>query len=111
MYTQIQNRMFLLPQLGISANIFRFSPRRWLQNGDGTRLSRGTDNFMPFGAGTRSCGGIYLARMELRVATASFFRQFPGATLSSTATAASMEVVDRFNTHPVGRKCEIVLAK
>ena len=64
---------------------------------------------MPFGAGTRSCAGTYLARMELRIAAASFFKEFPGAKLAASATAESMFVVDRFNTHPIGRKCEVIL--
>jgi cytochrome P450 len=62
---------------------------------------------MPFGAGTRSCAGIYLARMELRIAAAMFFRECPGAKLAASATPESMVVVDRFNTHPVTRRCEI----
>lgn len=64
---------------------------------------------MPFGAGTRSCAGIYLARMELRIAAATFFRECSGARLAPSATAESMVVVDRFNTHPVARRCEITL--
>lgn len=64
---------------------------------------------MPFGAGTRSCAGIYLARMELRIAAAIFFRECPGARLAPSVTPESMVVVDRFNTHPVARRCEITL--
>ena len=34
-------------------------------------------SFMPFGGGTRVCIGIHLARDELRMTAASFFRKFP----------------------------------
>jgi cytochrome P450 len=64
---------------------------------------------MPFGAGTRICAGIPLARMELRLGAAMFFRECRGAKLSPSTTPESMRVKDRFNTHPVGHRCDIYL--
>ncbi|KAJ5667869.1 uncharacterized protein N7477_006439, partial [Penicillium maclennaniae] len=37
------------------------------------------DISMPFGGGSRICVGIHLARMELRLGAALFFREFPNA--------------------------------
>jgi averufin monooxygenase len=84
-----------------------FDPSRWLSGAQSA--GKGTDTFMAFGAGPRGCAGIYLARMELRIAAAMFFRECPRARLKASATPESMVVVDRFNTHPVGRRCEITL--
>ncbi|KAK5656798.1 hypothetical protein OQA88_4346 [Cercophora sp. LCS_1] len=49
----------------------RFDPDRWVNP---TKEMK--DSFMPFGGGSRICIGMHLARMELRLATAHFFRRF-----------------------------------
>jgi cytochrome P450 len=84
-----------------------FDPTRWLPGAQSS--GEATPTFMPFGAGSRMCAGIHLARMELRIATATFFRECPGARLRPSATSKSMVVVDRFNTPPAGRRCEVFL--
>ncbi|CAK44686.1 uncharacterized protein An04g06860, partial [Aspergillus niger] len=49
-----------------------------LTRNDGLRLaSRWKTRRYPLGVGSRSCLGIHLSRMELRLATAVFFRDFP----------------------------------
>lgn len=47
--------------------------------------------------------------MELRLATAEFFRRSPGAKVAATTTPASMEQMNYFLVQPVGHKCEITL--
>lgn len=63
--------------------------------------------FMPFGGRSRLCLGIHLARTELRLATAYFFRGFPGAEISRQEgmSAADMEQVAFFLMSPAGKRC------
>jgi cytochrome P450 len=53
------------------------------------------------------CVGIHLARMELRLATASFFRAFPTATVSTkeNMSDADMEQTLHFLLSPKGKRC------
>ena len=65
--------------------------------------------FSPFGAGSRVCMGIHLAYMELRLATALFFRECKGAKLAPSVTAESMEVENIFLIAPKAGECKVVL--
>ena len=66
--------------------------------------------FNPFGHGARQCLGIHLGRMEMRLATAIFFRECAGAKLAASATPDSMTVVDSFIAGlPRDRRCGITL--
>ncbi|EKG15797.1 hypothetical protein MPH_07000 [Macrophomina phaseolina MS6] len=85
----------------------RFNPHRWLSLPPNTSPS--SRNFSPFGAGTRICLGLHLALMELRLATAVFFRELRGARLSERTTAESMEVVNFFLIRPKADRCYIKL--
>ncbi|CEL03105.1 hypothetical protein ASPCAL04262 [Aspergillus calidoustus] len=80
----------------------RFDPSRWESPSKEMK-----DAFMPFGAGSRNCVGIHLARMELRLATASFFRAFPTATVSTkeNMSDADMEQTLHFLLSPKGKRC------
>lgn len=90
-----------------------FKPSRWLDNGEPDSVS---DNaraaFSPFGAGSRTCLGVHLAYIELRLAAAAFFRRISSeARLASSATDACMEQENFFLIAPAGHKCEIQLKK
>jgi cytochrome P450 len=65
--------------------------------------------YMPFGGGSRVCLGIHLAYMELRLATALFFRQCRGAKLSDEMRDEMMEFDNRFLIAPKGHCCYVQL--
>ncbi|KAK0385625.1 hypothetical protein NLU13_6802 [Sarocladium strictum] len=65
--------------------------------------------FTPFGTGSRSCIGVNLAWMELRLAAALFFRECRGAMMADTTTERDMEQKMQFILMPVGGRCEIKL--
>lgn len=66
--------------------------------------------FMPFGGGTRICIGMHLAYMELRLATALFFRECKGVRLSAKTTDNVMEMAETFLIAPKGHFCNVVLS-
>lgn len=55
------------------------------------------------------CLGLHLARMELRLAAASFFRAFPNAKVSTLENMSDtdMEQVIYFLMSPKGKRCLI----
>ncbi|KAK8086023.1 hypothetical protein PG994_000997 [Apiospora phragmitis] len=83
---------------------------------DGTRFTQPLSPkqklaFSPFGMELRVCLGIHLARMELRLATALFFRECRGARLGLglDTTDAVMEMEHHFLIAPKGHFCNVVL--
>ncbi|OJD38848.1 cytochrome p450 [Diplodia corticola] len=92
---------------GLWEDAERFDPYRWLSLPQNTSPS--SMSFQPFGAGTRICLGLHLALMELRLATAVFFRELRGVKLSERTSAESMEVVNFFLIQPKSGRCYISL--
>ncbi|KAF3048008.1 hypothetical protein E8E12_006208 [Didymella heteroderae] len=85
----------------------RFDSNRFM---DKTKLSaQQKAAYMPFGGGSRVCLGIHLAYMELRLATALFFRQCRGAKLSDEMRDDMMEFDNRFLIAPKGHCCYVQL--
>ena len=65
----------------------RYLPSRWVNDEVSSEAKKA---FHPLGTGSRACIGMHLAYMELRLATAEFFRVFKGARLASSATPQCM---------------------
>ncbi|PPQ92769.1 hypothetical protein CVT25_003878 [Psilocybe cyanescens] len=87
----------------------RFIPERWLESPSTTSsdLSTMAAHMMPFGTGTRICGGQNLAHMMLRLAVAAFVRNFDVSAPSET-TAASMDIKDSFVIFPAAMECKLI---
>lgn len=65
--------------------------------------------FSPFGAGSRICLGIELARMEMRLATTVLFRRCKGLRLAPGTNDETMEMENFFMINPRGHKCEVIM--
>lgn len=66
--------------------------------------------FAAFGAGSRTCLGMHLAYMELRMAVAMFFRDCAGARLA-LSSPDDMDMINFFGASPKGQTCNITLRK
>ncbi|KAK3618548.1 hypothetical protein LTR22_026341 [Elasticomyces elasticus] len=91
----------------------RFEVSRWLDLNSGENKYRVTETakavFSPWGAGARTCLGVHIAYMELRLAAAAFFRAFPDAHLAASTTPKSMQMENHFLIRPVAHRCEVIL--
>jgi cytochrome P450 len=77
-----------------------FLPERWLESGDNKeQLTVMNRHMMPFGTGSRVCGGQNLAQMALRIAIATIARNFNVVSPPET-TEKSMEMRDSFVYFP-----------
>ena len=77
-----------------------FFPERWLETGDNQeQLEAMNRHMMPFGTGSRVCGGQNLAQMVLRIAMAAIVRNFDLLSTLET-TESSMEIRDSFVCRP-----------
>lgn len=94
------------------ANIFPnpdvFDASRWVKAEDTNGQPLSQMAFSPFGAGARTCLGIHLAYMELRLAAAEFFRECRGVKLGEDITWETMKPENYFLIAPSGHRCEIV---
>ncbi|KAF9528062.1 cytochrome P450 [Crepidotus variabilis] len=85
-----------------------FIPERWLESNTNSQedILRMSSHMMPFGSGTRICGGHTLALMMLKMATAAFVRNFEFRAPQET-TPQSMEIKDSFVIFPAGFECKL----
>jgi cytochrome P450 len=76
-----------------------FLPDRWLETPDnGEELQVMAQHMMPFGTGSRICGGQNLAQFMLRIVVAVIVRNFEVIAPPQT-TEKSMEMRDSFVRH------------
>ncbi|KAI0303911.1 cytochrome P450 [Russula brevipes] len=84
-----------------------FLPERWLETGDNKeQLEAMNQHMMPFGTGSRVCGGQNLAQMVLRIAIAAIARNFDVVSPPET-TETSMEMRDSFVIFPASMACHL----
>ena len=77
-----------------------FLPERWLETGGNDEQLEAMNRYMmPFGTGSRVCGGQNLAQMVLKIAIAAIARNFD-ITSPPETTEMSMEMRDSFVCHP-----------
>ncbi|KAJ2985423.1 hypothetical protein NUW58_g5537 [Xylaria curta] len=84
----------------------KFDPLRWENPTQAMK-----DAFMPFGGGSRICLGLHLARIELRLGTARFFKKFPNAKISTREGMSDADMLPNlyFLANPRGHRCLIEL--
>ncbi|KAG4029003.1 hypothetical protein MFRU_018g01090 [Monilinia fructicola] len=86
-----------------------FQPQRWLSPAKSSQSSDFKTANHAFGAGTRTCIGVHLARMEMVLCLALFFRNCKGARIAASQTEEGMEMVNFFLIAPKGEKCLITM--
>ncbi|KAG6111954.1 hypothetical protein E4U13_004517 [Claviceps humidiphila] len=81
-----------------------FDPQRWANP---TKAMK--EAFMPFGRGSRTCIGMHLAYIELRLAAARFLLEFPNARVSAREGMSDrdMDSTMHFLMSPKGKRCLI----
>ncbi|KAI1747030.1 cytochrome P450 [Xylaria castorea] len=80
----------------------KFDPSRWENPTPEMKIA-----FMPFGGGSRICIGLHLARTEIRLGTARFFKAFPNARMSTREGMSDEDMVPKtyFLSTPQGHRC------
>ncbi|KAJ5729232.1 uncharacterized protein N7483_003740 [Penicillium malachiteum] len=85
----------------------KFEPERWLP-GPKETSEAGRMALSPFGSGSRTCLGIHLSWMELRLIAAEFFLRCGNVKLAPSVTEESMKPKHFFLIAPSAHTCEIV---
>lgn len=80
----------------------KFDPWRWEKP---TKEMKNA--WLPFGGGTRTCIGMHLAYIEIRLGVVRFFSEFPNAKISTREGMSDddMEQVVFFLMSPKGKRC------
>ncbi|KAI0551327.1 cytochrome P450 [Xylaria curta] len=80
----------------------KFDPSRWENPTEEMKIAH-----RPFGAGSRICIGLHLARMELRLGVARFFKTFPNARVSTREGMSDDDMTPKsyFLATPQGHRC------
>ncbi|KAI0337959.1 cytochrome P450 [Trametopsis cervina] len=88
-----------------------FLPERWLpidgSDAEEERLTRMAQQMIPFGVGTRVCGGQNLAQIVLRMVVAVVARNFTITAKPEETNERTMEVRDAFTIFPASKECKL----
>ncbi|ESK91848.1 cytochrome p450 [Moniliophthora roreri MCA 2997] len=87
-----------------------FMPERWLETdapASAERLNRMMQHMMPFGYGSRVCGGQNVAQMMMKIVIATVVRNFDIVAPAET-NEQSMEMKDSFVIFPSAMECKLI---
>nr|GAT55566.1 predicted protein [Mycena chlorophos] len=90
-----------------------FLPERWLASptedpvAEEARLARMASYMMPFGTGSRICGGLNLAHLTMRVILVAVLRNFEVEAAPGT-DEKSMDMRDSFVMFPAAMECKLI---
>ncbi|KAI0074783.1 cytochrome P450 [Panus rudis PR-1116 ss-1] len=88
-----------------------FLPERWLSidgsEGEEERISRMMQHLMPFGTGSRVCGGQNFAKMMLKIVLATVVRNFDVSANIAETNERTMKIMDAFVTTPAAKECKL----
>lgn len=84
----------------------RFDESRWM----GKDASSRPGSYCPWGAGARICQGSHLAKMEMRLAAATLFRECRGLRIGDRMTDDMMDSLNYFLSMPKGHKLEVSMS-
>ncbi|RDX55380.1 cytochrome P450 [Lentinus brumalis] len=89
-----------------------FLPERWLPvegvEGEEERIARMMQYLMPFGVGTRQCGGQNLAHITVRAAMAAVVSNFEISANLEETNERTMQIKDAFVIHPATKECRLI---
>ncbi|CAG9981744.1 unnamed protein product [Clonostachys byssicola] len=91
----------------VYCNPDRFDETRWLYPESLTPKQKSC--FCSFGAGTRVCIGIHLAKMELRLGTAVLLKRCQTLKLADRTTEDSIKMWNFILAGPIARRCEVTV--
>ena len=83
-----------------------YLPERWL-DADEEQLAEMNAHWMPFGSGIRICGGMAFAQQDIRIALATFARNFDVTAPLDETNDRTMEVRDAFVSFPAAMRCKL----
>ncbi|KAF8188766.1 cytochrome P450 [Mycena galopus ATCC 62051] len=97
-----------------------FLPERWLpayaspsssskeeEDAEAARLARMASHMMPFGTGSRICGGLNLAQITMRIILVAVLRNFDVEAAPGT-DEKSMDMRDSFVMFPAAMECKLI---
>ncbi|KAG5642970.1 hypothetical protein DXG03_001818 [Asterophora parasitica] len=85
-----------------------FLPERWLPSTSSAEtLARMSYHMMPFGTGTRTCGGMNLAQAMMKITVSSIARNFDIVSPPET-NERSMDIRDSFVVFPAAMECRLM---
>ncbi|KAI9682446.1 MAG: hypothetical protein M1829_000238 [Trizodia sp. TS-e1964] len=87
---------------------FEYNPRRWLETDGGTPEMK--ELFMPFSRGPRSCIGLHIAKMQIRM-TLSMILHGWQISVGPSTTDETMELREHFIIMPKSGQCNLVFTK
>ncbi|KAI9902471.1 hypothetical protein N3K66_001823 [Trichothecium roseum] len=105
--TEVETQAFTMHRNpDVFPNPLEFDESRWMGKDASSRPS----SYCPWGAGARICQGSHLAKMEMRLAAATLFRECRGLRIGDRMTDDMMDSLNYFLSMPKGHKLEVSMS-